>query len=214
MYIIKKEKKEYMKEFRLNEKDYKMPTNWEEMTLRHYINLAKLEESRTEYLLGELYLLKMIESLCLIDNEDDLNDLTLDIVAELSAALSFLQEQPKWNNTKDININGVDYVFPTDLNKLTMGEYISMKTFQENSKTDADAIPYILAIILRPGKKVVDQESGKEIWVQEKFSVANLEHRKELFMDIPAQDLMGQVGFFLTGKKSFTTNTKDFTEEV
>lgn len=203
-----------MKEFRLNEKDYKMPTDWNEMTLRHYINLAKLEESRTEYLLGELYLLKMIECLCLVESEDDLNDLTLDIVAELSVALSFLQVQPKWNNTRDININGVDYVFPSDLNKLSMGEYISMKTFQENSKTDAEAIPYILAIVLRPGTKVHDDETGKDKWVQEKFNVSNLEYRKELFMDVLAQDLMGQVGFFLTGKELSSINTKASTPEV
>ena len=203
-----------MKEFRLNEKDYKMPTDWNEMTLRHYINIAKLEESRTEYLLGELYLLKMIECLCLIENDDDLNDLTLDVVGELSAALGFLHTQPKWSSTKEIKINDVDYIFPSDLNKLSMGEYISIKTFQENSRTDAEAIPYILAIILRPGKKVFDNETGGEKWVQEKFNVSNLEYRKELFMGELAQDLMGQVGFFLTGKELSSINTKVSTPEV
>lgn len=203
-----------MKEFRLNEKDYKMPTDWNEMTLRHYINIAKLEESRTEYLLGELYLLKMIECLCLVESDDDLNDLTLDVVSELSTSLSFLHTQPKWSSTKEIQVNGVDYVFPSDLNKLSMGEYISMKTFQENSKTDAEAIPYILAIILRPGRKVFDEETGKEKWVQEKFNVSNLEFRKELFMGVLAQDLMGQVGFFLTGKELSSTSIKASTPEV
>jgi len=203
-----------MKEFRLNEKDYKMPTDWNEMTLRHYINIAKLEESRTEYLLGELCLLKMIECLCLIENDDDLNDLTLDVVGELSAALGFLHTQPKWSSTKEIKINDVDYIFPSDLNKLSMGEYISIKTFQENSRTDAEAIPYILAIILRPGKKVFDNETGGEKWVQEKFNVSNLEYRKDLFMGELAQDLMGQVGFFLTGKELSSINTKVSTPEV
>jgi hypothetical protein len=203
-----------MKEFRLEEKDYKMPTDWSEMTLRHYVSLAKLEETKSQFILGELYLLKVIESLCLVDEDDDLDELTLDIVNELSGIISFLQENPVWNNISHLNIEGVDYVFPSDLNKLTMGEYISMKTFQENSASQAEAIPYVLSIILRPGKKIVNEETGEEKWVQDKFTASNIEYRKELFMDLPVFDLMGPVSFFLSGKELSTNNTKDFTEEV
>lgn len=199
-----------MNEFRLNEKDYKMPTEWTEMTLAHYVELSKLEESKTKYLFGELYLLKVIETLCMAES-GELDDLTLDVVNELSSQLDYLQKEPTWNNSKHIRIGEVDYVFPHDLNKLTMGEYISMKTLQEQSLTQSDSIPLILAVILRPGKLVKDEESGKETWIQDKFDANNIEYRKNLFMAQPVFDLMGPVTFFLNGSGTSMNNSKDYT---
>jgi hypothetical protein len=189
-----------MKEFRLNEKDYKLPTDWSEVTLADYVRLAKLEESKSQYFLGELYLLKMIECLCNVDG-GELDDLTIDIVNEISSDIQFLQDEPLYNNTKNILIGDINYVFPSDLNKLTMGEYISMKTLQEGSLTQAEAIPFLLSVILRPGVLVVDEETGKERWIQNKFDANNIEYRKDLFMNLPILDLMGPITFFLGGKK-------------
>jgi hypothetical protein len=189
-----------MKFFNLNEKEYQVPESWTEMTLKLYVNVSKLEEKRAEYFLGELYLLKIIEAIC--DAEDgELDELTLEVVNDISSSLGFLQQQTDWPNVKTLEIEGVTYVFPQDLNKLTMGEYISMKTFQENAKSQSEAIPYILAIILRPGKLVQDGETGEEKWVQDKFTANNIDYRKELFLNQPVMDLMGPIGFFLGGKQ-------------
>lgn len=197
-----------MKRFELNEKEYNMPSEWSDLTLQHYVNLATLEENKSQYILGELYLLKVIEALCGAEG-GELDDLTIDMVTELSKEVGFLQEQPQWNNTKHIRIGEVDYAFPTDLNKLTMGELISIKTLQESASSPAAAIPLILAIILRPAKLVKDEETGKETWIQNKFDANNIEWRKELFLKLPAFDLMGPVTFFLNGSGLSTPNTKD-----
>lgn len=189
-----------MKTFVLNEREYQVPENWEEMTLKLYVNIAKLEEKRSEYLLGELYLLKVIEALCDAE-EGDLDDLTLEIVNDVSTSLSFLKENYDWPNIKTIEIDGTTYVFPSDLNKLTMGEYISMKTFQENYTTQAEALPSILAIILRPGKLIKDEETGEEKWVQDKFTANNIEYRRNLFMSQSVVKLMGPITFFLGGRE-------------
>jgi len=190
-----------MREFLLNEKKYYVPQNWEELTLKRYVNIAKLEEKKSEVILQELYLLKVIEAL--IDVEDgELDDLTLDMVNEITLDMVFLNDDYDFTKHKKVlKIGDVDYVFPSDLNKLTMGEYISMKTFQENIKSDAEAIPYILSIILRPGKLIKNEETGLEIWHQNRFDVENLEYRKELFLTQPCIDVMGPVVFFLGGKQ-------------
>jgi hypothetical protein len=201
-----------MKLFTIEEREYRMPTEWNDVTLDVYVRMAELEERREAFGLPELYLLKVLECLCSAE-DGDLDELTLDTVNELVALIGYIQEEPTWTNTNHLVIDEVDYVFPNDLNKLTMGEYISIKTLQENNTT-AGIIPYILAIILRPGTKEVDVEMGKERWVQEKFSTANLEFRKELFMKQPVFNLMGPVTFFLNGKGISTTNTKDFIPEV
>jgi len=201
-----------MKEFKIREKEYQMPTHWDDVTLDVYVRMAELEEKKEAFGIPELYLLKVLESLCSAE-DGELDELTLDTVNELVSLIGYIQEEPNWVNTNHLVIDGVDYVFPNDLNKLTMGEYISIKTLQENNTT-AGIIPYILAIILRPGTKEVDTETGKEKWVQEKFSTANLEFRKELFMKQPVFNLMGPVTFFLNGKGISTTNTKDSIPEA
>lgn len=201
-----------MKQFKLNNKEYQMPSAWSDLTLQHYVNLSTLEENKTEYILGELYLLKVIEVLCNAEG-GELDDLTIDMVTELSKEVGFLQTEPQWNNTKNIKINDVDYAFPTDLNKLTMGEYISIKTLQEGATSQSQIIPSILAVILRPARLVKDEESGKETWVQDKFDANNIEFRKDLFLKQPVYDLMGPVSFFLNGSGTYTPNIKDFMEK-
>jgi hypothetical protein len=201
-----------MKQFKLNEKEYNMPTSWKDLTLKHYVNIVKLEQDKAQYILGELYLLKMIEALCDVDG-GELDDLTIEMVTELSQGVAFLQSEPEWTNTKHLKIGDIDYAFPTDLNKLTMGEVISVKTLQEAAPSQAEAIPLILSVILRPAKLIKDLESGKETWVQDKFDANNIEYRKELFLKLPAFDLMGPVTFFLSGSGISTPNTKDFTEK-
>jgi hypothetical protein len=202
-----------MKDFKLNDKDYQMPTDWQDMNLRKYVELAKLEEMKESFGMPELYLLKVIEALC--DAEGgDLDDLTLDMVSELANEVGFLQAEPVWSNTRHIEIEGKDYVFPEDLNRLTMGEYISIKTLQEQQTTQADLIPWLLAIILRPGRKEYNEETKKEKWIQDKFNTANLEWRKELFMNQPVMNLMGPVTFFLNGNGTFMNSIKDSIPEV
>lgn len=196
-----------MKKFELNGKAFEMPTDWSEITLKHYVELTKLDENKADFLLGELYLLKVIEVLCQAE-PGELDDLTIDMVSDLSNSVGFLQTEPEWKNTKSIKIGDVDYVFPNDLNKLTMGEYISIKTLQENSPSQAEAIPLIIAVILRPGKLVKDDESGKEFWKQERFDANNIEYRKDLFLKQPVFDLMGPVGFFLNGSGLSMNDTK------
>lgn len=203
-----------MKLFKLNEKEYNMPTCWNDMTLGVYVKLAKLDETKEAFGIPELYLLKVIEALCSAE-EGDLDELTLDMVTELSNEVGFIQEEPKWNtNSRHIVINDIDYIFPADLNKLTMGEYISIKMLQEQQTSQADLIPYLLSVILRPGKKVVDEETKKETWIQDKFSTNNLEHRKELFLTQPVFNLMGPVSFFLNGSGTSIINTKDSIPEA
>jgi len=162
----------------------------------------------------ELYLLKIIEALCCAE-PNELDDLTLDLVGELSNEVGYLNNEPKWSSSsRHLLINDVDYAFPEDLNKLTMGEYISIKMLQEQQNTQAELIPYLLAVILRPAKKVINEETKKENWICEKFNTENLEWRKELFLTQPVFNLMGPVSFFLNGSGTSIINTKVSTPEA
>ena len=201
-----------MKHFEIRDKKYQMPTDWNEVDLNIYVKLSELEERKAAFGIPELYLLKILEVLCNVE-DGELDELTLDMVNELVELVAFVQKEPVWNNVHHLVIDEVDYVFPNDLNHLTMGEYISIKTLQE-SNTTSGVIPYILAVILRPGTKIKDAETGKEKWIQEKFSTSNLEWRKELLMKQPVFNLLGPVSFFLSGNGISTTNIKGSTPEL
>ena len=184
-----------------------MPTSWEEITLKTYVELEKLESLREVYI-QELFLLRNIEVLCSAE-QGELDEITIKDVNDLSEASQFLAKQPEWEMTKHIKIGDVDYAFPQDLNQLGMGEYVSMKTLQEGQASPADALPYILAVILRPATLVKDEETGKENWVREKLNTTNIEFRKNLFLTMPVFNFMGPISFFLSGNGTSTTNTKD-----
>ena len=96
-----------MKEFKIEEQEFKMPTEWKEITLATYVKMAELDERKEDIGMAELYLLKVIESLCGVE-EGDLDDLTLDMVNELSESVGFLKEEPTWSNTKHIKIEEID----------------------------------------------------------------------------------------------------------
>ena len=201
-----------MKLIKLTDKEVKVPNSWEDITLSKYIQVAKLEEAKSSFSFEELYIMKLFELLCDVE-EGDLDSLTLDQVEEVSKELLFLSKQDGFKIKTNINIDDVDYVFPSDMNKLTMGEYISIKTLQERFTNQIDAMPYILAIILRPGKKVEDPYTKKEKWVQNKFDVEGIEYRREIFMKQPVTDLIGSINFFLNGKETYTNNIEGYTEK-
>jgi len=184
-----------------------LPTCWEDITLETYVKIGKIEEIKDTFQFEELYLLRIIEILCGVE-EGHIDEMTIEQIQEISKDLEFLQKQNSWNTKQTIEIDGEVYVFPKDMNRLTMGEYISIKTLQERIGSSVDSVPYILAVILRKGKLVNDK------WVQTKFDVEELEERKNLFLKQPITYLLGAVDFFLGGKKTYTSNTEDFTQKV
>ena len=94
----------------------------------------------------------------------------------------------------------------TDMNDLTTGEYVSIKTLQEKFKEDStEFLAYLMAILVRPAKMMKDDETGEERWVQEKFGqkdIDNLEYRVKLFKEKAyAKDLYPVCLFFSNMKK-------------
>jgi len=201
-----------MKIYKIDEVEVKIPTEWKDITFERYMKIAKLEQSRKSFPIQELYLLKLIETICGAE-EGERDELNLEDVNSISNDLAFLSNNSDFKVQSHIKIGEVDYVFPKDLNRLTMGEYISIKTIQEKIGDDVEMLPWILAIILRPGKLIIDKETGKEIWKQNKFDAENLEYRRELFMKESVENLIGAVNFFLSGNKTFINNSKDYMEE-
>jgi len=102
-----------MIEFNLNEKNYKMATSWEELTLDKYINLVNLQGSEAEIKVEELYLLKIVGALCSVELTE-LYELDMDTVRTLVESLEFIYKQPEWPLKRFIMFNDTMYVFPQE----------------------------------------------------------------------------------------------------
>jgi hypothetical protein len=79
---------------------------------------------------------------------------------------------------------------------MSLGEYVSIKTLC-NGKDTYEALPYILAIILRPATREVSIETEEVSWRLNKFDAENIEYRVRLFQDLPISKVLGAVNFFL-----------------
>jgi hypothetical protein len=192
-----------------NDKEFHFPESWEEVNLKTYIKIAKLEESKSDYKWGELYLLKLIEVLSSAE-EGDLDDLSIDQINELSPRLLFIKENPNLSNEKSFYIEDKLYASPEDFKTLSIGEFISIKTYHEAFPNVWDACPWILAILWRPAEKVMDEERGVEVIKRESFKTENLEFRKNLFLSQPATKIIQSLLFFSTSKGGFMSNIGDF----
>jgi len=201
-----------MVKFETNGIDYEMPENYQEMTLETFIRISKIQESGTEFVFQEYYLIKLLEAIVGAE-PGDLDDMTIEEMANLSNKLTFLSEEPTLKKVDKIIIGDLIYAFPENFNKITAGEMISIKTLNEGKST-GDSILNLLAIILRPAKEVIDEETGKVRLVRNKFDAQNLEHRKSLFKKLPVLDCLWSVNFFFTdGNLTSTASTQDSTIE-
>jgi hypothetical protein len=173
-----------MYNFKFNEKEYNFPDCWDDILVEDFIKILKLEKQKSLYQFDELYAAKLVEILLNIE-EEVLNEFDLGLFGELVEKLFFLQSLPDYTNKNEIILDGVKYVTPQNLNKLTLGEYASIKTLTKDKEYE-EQILLILSIILRP--------EG------EKFEANKIGDRVERFKKLRIIDVNEAVNFFLSGK--------------
>lgn len=201
-----------MKTFKINDKEFNLKNNYEEWTIETYIKFNRLSDQHQVLQLEDLYFLKLLEILCDVES-GDLDDMTLEDFTEITKELVYLGESPKFDEkTPYYNIDGVTYVIPRNFNLLTAGEKISIDTLN-NEREQYDAWLNILSILVRPGTEFKDPETGKSIWIRNKFDANNLEYRKSLFKKAPFLLFYPVVTFFLYGNKISLNNIQDSIQE-
>lgn len=199
-----------MKTFKVGDNEYKVPNSWEDMTLGNYIDFFNFQDSKKDKEVDDLYMIEVFE---ILSKCDEVLDVPINELRDLLSELSFLSELPKLNENKTIQIDGNLYGC-IDLNKMTTGEYISIKTLMGSEKTVLNGLPKLLAIILRPAEEFVDPETSEKKLKVEKFSVDNLTWRAEKFKELKVVDVLHWISFFLTGKGESSTTTKHSTMKV
>lgn len=185
-----------------------LPASLDELTLKQFIEYSLLSEKIKEDddSVGNILNTYKIIEIITGASEEEVDELLIDEVKDLSEKLKVVLNQSKFNESPDrhIVIDGVDYV-AVNTNELTNGEYISLNILKEKYTTEIELLPRMLAILVRPGTKVFDSERNEEIWSVEKFNrrdINNLELRAEKFLAKGrAKDLIPVINFFLTMKE-------------
>lgn len=150
--------------------------------------------------------------------EGGLDDLMIDETADLIRYVSeIITKSADFTPRDHFTIDETTYATRKleDMNSLTNGEYISLKTIQAQYEEDPHLfLPLAVAILIRPATLVKDAETGKEKWVLEKFSnrdIDNLTWRANLFKERAlAKDIAPVINFFLSGKAVSTDNTETY----
>lgn len=181
--------------FKIGEKEINMVDNWGEVSLSQFMRIIDLDDLIGTFLFDELYYIKLLEILCNVE-ENGLDDMTLETLNMLVEKVKFTSEIPEWPVENYLEHNGKVYVWPKDFNKITWGEMASIKTLQQKHIDMRKSIPEAIAIILRPGKKVI--VDGIEKYEAEKFD-GDIEKRLQEIMTMPVFNLMGPINFFLNG---------------
>jgi len=130
-------------------KEIIIPQQWSDVTLGEFIELSELDVNSFENHIE--YYLRML----VIFGNDDLDDIKEFIqvsdINDIIGQMSFLNTKPTQLDLKSVVIDDVEYNLSDNLNKLTVGEYVSIESLIEKDKlTTISAIPTILSVILRP----------------------------------------------------------------
>lgn len=130
-------------------KEILIPQEWSDVTLGEFIELSELDINSCN---NEIeYYLKML----VIFGNDDLDDIKEFIqvcsITDIINQMGFLNTKPQHLDLKSLTIDDVEYHLSDNLNKLTVGEYVSIESLiEQNQLTSVSAIPTILSVILRP----------------------------------------------------------------
>ena len=119
----------------------KIPESIEDITLSQYLEIQKLNERE---LSEEAFMERIIMLLCGVDKRDikkiDIRDYSL-LGDALNKALS---TESEFKNR--FTLNGVDYGFIPNFDKMSQGEYIDLTS----NNLDGDSLPTIMSVLFRP----------------------------------------------------------------
>lgn len=194
-----------MTHFELNDKTYSMPSSWAEVTLEQYIQISDMNAHKEFFEIEELGTIRMLEILAGAQ-QGEMDEMTIGQMAQLENELAWVHTSPAGKITDHVVIEGQEYGVKVDMNGITLGEMASIKTFQDEAKSQdlKKFLPQMMAILIRPAKKVIKAGPGEGTtkWVLDRFVAEDIQERAELFKKHLSVELVtGVLNFFFSTSK-------------
>lgn len=199
----------------------KLPDSLDEITFGDWLLYSKevegFDKLEPDSIEAQIKLFRLCEILAGLP-EGGLDDLMIgEATLVIQAITDIVNKKVDFKANEAFQIEGKWYATRKleDMNSLTNGEYISLKTIQAEYEKDPYLfLPLVVSILVRPAEEVIDAETGSKKWVVEKFQsrdIDNLYWRASLFKEKAlARDLVPVINFFLTGKVESIKNTETY----
>jgi hypothetical protein len=165
---------------KLIDKEYEMPEGWNEVNLSKFEQILEKNRLIAEYKSQILFGLEVF-SILIGCPMDDLRNLSKSSFEILTKEIEWVNETPKAEHKEEFIIGGEKFKPLRDLNKMTMGESISLELMIKESN-EANLLINILPILLRKVKQVKD-EKGNITEELIPFESEKYEERKNLFKE-------------------------------
>lgn len=185
-----------MIDIKIKEKTYNLPENWDEITLRQFIDFHTIEKQEDNYTI-----LKRINCITNIPISDIRRMSSTDI-DKLYYTIKFIEELPTNEVDKLVTIDfeGREWIVVKDINREEFGLYIDFDNYQKQLG-EYNSLPFIMAMILRKNAK-------------EQYSDYDLEERAKLMEQLPVDKMIILSSFFLTRLNKLTNNILDLELEI
>ena len=185
---IKKEGKKFQ--------EFKLIDSWEDVTLESYIKLIDFETgTKTENATETIAELTDIPKTLI-------KELALSDVVGIMSKISQLQADSDTKLKRLIEINGVEYGFHPDLDKITLGEYADLEQFIKNGIESN--LPEVMAILYRPVK-----EKKNDIYIIDAYD-GDILMRTEEMKNMSAVQVQSALVFFYTFVKVLSEILQSF----
>ena len=178
---------------------YQVPENWDEVTVRKFMNVYRYKNPNNNELLGAVNLISALSDI----ESGVLLQMDIDDFKNLVTKVTFITQEVPQQDVDYIELGGDKYFLYTEFNKLTTGEVITIETLLDSVEFDVHKIMAdLICLFLR--KK--DNEGRFE-----KFTTEMLK-RKELFLDVPITQIYHVFSFFSIGGLSSPSSMKASTK--
>jgi hypothetical protein len=188
-----------MRIVKLQNEDVNVKDCWMDLTTAEYISLMELYAESAD-MVSELFLVKFITILTGKD-QDFISSLYEEELLEFPDIISsFKTDDFLEVEQKSFILGGqlYSYVIP---NKLTLGEKISIKLLEKNSKSQYEQWLNLLTVLIKPAKEKTN-EFGEVEYIIDQFdgNIDTLNKRKELLKEIPGINSMYIIKAFTDGR--------------
>jgi hypothetical protein len=172
-------------------KSYSIPTSWNEVTVlqaQELFNIKAEDKTPIEIGIEVLWILGCIPS-------DFIYAMSPEQFTELMEAIKFTNEEVEPSQVESIKIGEDEYFLKNDLNKLTMGELITIETLVKQAGDNyVNAMSKLLCVFLRKKLSNGELETFKNSFME----------REAMFNECKITDVNSIFLFFSSGENELT----------
>lgn len=191
-----------MQKLKFKDKEYNIPTHWNDLTLRQYLKFVEFvrlsnidENSNMEPLFFYSRVFKTFT-----DENINFYDIPYIEYTAFRNAISFIYTEIPVNKTKAVIQTRNTIVEQKNLEELTFGEYVDINAFASKQTID-NQLKVIAAIV-----DVYEKPDWKKLRFKRRLKNMTLDEKTEYIANLPAADMNNIYAFFLHGQKKFMRN--------